>query len=125
MSGTCGRATLFEILQFRKVLWPLLKCHVTYCPRKTIFQNRIYGPKPKAYDGNKVLVEVKCVSIFNPIYFYQHLTMHYPHQSPNQLRHPEEESMSPSIKFFSQAIALAPDDSVTVEKITGRFAQKG
>ena len=51
--------------------------------------------------------------------------MHYPHQSPNQLRHPEEESMSPSINFFSQAIALAPDDWVTVEKITGRFAEKG
>ena len=51
--------------------------------------------------------------------------MHYPHQSPNQLRNPEEESTSPSIKFFSQAIALAPDDRVTVEKITGRFAEKG
>ena len=27
--------------------------------------------KPKAYDGDRYLVAVKYVSVFNPVYFYQ------------------------------------------------------
>ena len=92
---------------------------------KCLGSHRTTGTKPKVYDGNKMVVGVRFVSIFNPIYFYQHLTMQYPHQSPNQLCHPEEESMPPPIKFFSQAIALAPDNWATPEKITGRFAGEG
>ena len=80
--------------------------------------DRTSGPKPKVYDDNKVLVRVKFVSIFNPIHFYKHLTMHYSHQSPNQLHHAEEESMPPSIKFFAKAIAFTPDDWATAESLS-------
>ena len=80
--------------------------------------DRISGPKPKVYDDNKVLIRVKFVFIFNPIHFYKHLTMHYPHQSPNQLHHAEEESMPPSIKFFAKAIAFTLDDWATAESLS-------
>jgi len=54
------------------------------------------------------------VSVFNPIFFYQHLTMNHPHHSPSGLRHPEEESMPPTIKFLAQAVALqTPGELVT------------
>ena len=79
----------------QQTLLQWLRCH------------RTSGSKPKPYDVDKVLVGVKFASVFNPIYFYQHLTMHFPHHSPTQLCHPEEETMPPSIRFFSQAIALA------------------
>ena len=52
---------------------------------------------------------VKNVSVFNPVYFYQYLTMHYPHRSPNELRHPEPDSMPKTIQFFSQEVALLPE----------------
>ena len=47
--------------------------------------HRTSGDKAKSYDVDKVLVGVKFVSIFNPLYFYQYLTMHYPHWRPSQL----------------------------------------
>ena len=87
--------------------------------------HRTSGSKPKPYDVDKVLVGVKFVSLFNPIYFYQHLTMHFPHVSPTQLRHPEEDTMPPSIRFFAQAIALAPDHWGTAEQITSLFSREG
>ena len=49
---------------------------------------------------------------------YKDLTMHYPHQSPNQLHHAEEESMPPAIKFFAKAIAFTPDDWATAESLS-------
>ena len=52
---------------------------------------------------------VKNVSVFNPVYFYQYLTMHHPHRSPNELRHPEPDSMPKTIQFFSQEVALLPE----------------
>jgi len=72
--------------------------------KQCLGSHRTSGPKLKAYDGDKVLVGIKFVSIFNPIYFYQHLIMHYPHQGPNQLCHPEEESMPPPMKFFHRPL---------------------
>ena len=59
--------------------------------------HQTYGDKAKSCDVDKVLVGVKFVSTFNPLYFYQYLMMHYPHRQPSQLRHPEEDSMPPSI----------------------------
>ena len=96
-----------------QTLLQCLRCH------------RTSGSKPKPHDVDKVLVGVKFVSLFNPIYFYQHLTMHFPHVSPTQLRHPEEDTMPPSIRFFAQAIALAPDHWGTAEQITSLFSKEG
>ena len=81
--------------------------------------------KPKAYDGDRYLVGVKFVSVFNPVYFYQYITMHHPHRSPNELRHPEEESMPKSIQFFSQAVALLPDTWQSPDTITNQFEHEG
>ena len=44
-----------------------LRCHQTS------------ASKPKPYTDDRVLVGVKYVSLFNPIFFYQHLTMNFPH----------------------------------------------
>lgn len=79
------------------------------CLLEWLRSHRTSGAKPKPYHENKVLVGVKFVSVFNPLYFYQYLTIHYPHRRPNELRHPEEDSMPASIQFFSQAAALLPD----------------
>ena len=79
----------------------------------------------KAYDGERYLVEVKFVSVFNPVYFYQYLTMHHPHRSPNELRHPEEESTPKSIQFFSQAVALLPETWQSPDTITNQFEHEG
>ena len=65
--------------------------------------------KPKAYEGDRYLAGVKNISVFNPVYFYQYLTMHYPHRFPNELRHPEPDSMPKTIQFFSQEVALLPE----------------
>ena len=58
-----------------------LRCHQTS------------GSKPKPYTDNRVQVGIKYVSLFNPIFFYQHLTMNFPHRHVNQLRHPGEDTM--------------------------------
>ena len=42
------------------------------------------GAKPKPYTDDRVLVGVKYVSLFNPISFYQHLTMNFPHREAKQ-----------------------------------------
>lgn len=81
--------------------------------------------KPKAYDGDRNLVGVKYRSVFNPVYFYQYLTMHPPHHSPNELRHPEKESMPKTIQFFSQAVALLPETWQSLDIITKQFEHEG
>ena len=86
--------------------------------------HRTSGNKPKAYDVDKVLVGVKFVSIFNPIYFYQYLTIHHLHRSPTQLSHTEEESMPSSICFFSQAAALTTDHWSSPESIAAYFSRE-
>ena len=73
-----------------------LRCHQTS------------GSKPKPYADDRVLVGVKYVSIFNPIFFYQHLTMNWPHREVNALRHAEEDTMPETIKHFAQSVALTP-----------------
>ena len=83
------------------------------------------SPKPKACDGDRYLIGVKFVSVFNPVYFYQHLTMHHPHRSPDELRHPEEESMPKSIQFFSQAVALLPATWQSPDSISQQFEHEG
>ena len=62
--------------------------------------------KPKPYTNDRVLVGVKYVSLFNPIFFYQHLTMNFPHRHVNQLRHPAEDAMPETMKHFAQSIAV-------------------
>lgn len=87
------------------------------CPRSEDDQSLLFwlrthnttSTKPKAYDGDRYLVGVKYVSVFNPVYFYQYLTMHHAHRLTNELRHLEEESMPKSIQFFLQAVALLPE----------------
>ena len=81
--------------------------------------------KPKACDGDRYLIGVKFVSVFNPVYFYQHLTMHHPHRSPNELRHPEEESIPKSIQFVSQAVALLPETWQSSHTISQEFEHEG
>ena len=69
-----------------------LRCHQTS------------GSKSKPYADDRVLVGVKYVSIFNPIFFYQHLTMNWPHREVNALRHAEEDTMPDTIKHFAHTL---------------------
>lgn len=68
---------------------------------------------------------VKFVSVFNPVYFYQYLTMHHPHRRPCQVRHPEEASMPAAIQFFSQAAALLTHHWSTSAAVSERFSREG
>lgn len=90
-----------------------LRCHQTS------------GSKPKPYGDHRVLVGVKYVSLFNPIFFYQHLTMNFPHREANQLRHAGEDTMPDTINHFSQCIALTPQYWDTAETITAEFELEG
>ena len=58
-----------------------LRCHQTS------------SSKAKAYATDRVLVGVKYLSVFNPIFFYQHLTMHHPHRRVEDLHHPQVTTM--------------------------------
>ena len=90
-----------------------LRCHQTS------------GSKPKPYADDRVLVGVKYVSIFNPIFFYQHLTMNFPHREVNALRHTEEDTMPDTIKHFAQSVALTPQYWNTADTITTEFEHEG
>ena len=90
-----------------------LRCHQTS------------GSKPKPYADDRVLVGVKYVSIFNPIFFYQHLTMNFPHREVNALRHTEEDTMPDTIKHFAQSVALTPQYWDTADTITTEFEHAG
>ena len=83
------------------------------------------GAKPKPYTDDWVLVGVKYVSLFNPIFFYQHLTMNFPHREAKQLRHAEEDTMPETIKHFAQSIAFTPQNWDTAETITAEFEHEG
>ena len=72
-----------------KTLLQWLRCHQTS------------GSKPKSYGEDRVLVGVKYVSVFNPIFFFQHLTMHYPHRLAHQLQHQHASTMPSSIVYFA------------------------
>ena len=87
--------------------------------------HRTSGVKAKPYNEDKVLVGVKFVSVFNPVYFYQYLNMHHAHRRPYQLRHPEEATMPSAIQYFSQAAALQPDHWSTSAAVTERFSRDG
>ena len=83
------------------------------------------GAKPKPYTDDRVLVGVKYVSLFNPIFFYQHLTMNFPHREAKQLRHAEEDTTPETIKHFAQSIAFTPQNWDTAETITAEFEHEG
>ncbi|CAH3152175.1 unnamed protein product, partial [Porites lobata] len=115
-----------------KVCWTD-KCTVLFRPpfpdqtegNKTLLQwlryHQTSGAKPKPYTDDRVLVGVKYVSLFNPIFFYQHLTMNFPHREAKQLRHAEEDTMPETIKHFAQSIAFTPQNWDTAETITAEF----
>ena len=68
---------------------------------------------------------VKFVSVFNPVYFFQHLLVNYPHRHAAQLRHLEQATMPPAIQFFSQAVSLMPDCWSRPEQIRQQFDHEG
>ena len=84
--------------------------------KHTIVRNRV-----KTMEDNKYLVGVKFVSIFNPVFFHQHLLVHQPHLHPNELRHLEEETMQASIHHFAQALTLQPEKWTTPEQIRSQL----
>ena len=67
----------------------------------------------------------KCGKEGNPVFFYQHLLVHWPHRNANQLRHSEESTMPHVVKFFSQAAALQPGNWTTTEQIRTQFQYEG
>lgn len=73
--------------------------------------------KQKAYGEDRVLVGVKYVSVFNPVFFYQHLTMHYPHRTVDTLHHAQSSTMPSTIAYFAQSAALMPDSWNTSDTV--------
>lgn len=60
--------------------------------------------KSKPLQDDKYLVSVKFVSVFNPVFFFQHFLVLHPHCHPQGLRHSEELSMLESVKFTFSAL---------------------
>ena len=90
-----------------------LRCHQTS------------SSKPKPYAMDRVLVGVKYVSVFNPIFFYQHLTMHDPHRHVEDLHHAQASTMPSSIAYFAQSAAVTPQYWNTSDAITTFFEKEG
>ena len=90
-----------------------LRCHQTS------------AAKAKPYPNDRVLVGVKYVSVFNPIFFYQHLTMHHPHRHVQDLHHPQASTMPCSIAYFAQSAAITPESWNTSDAITTFFEKEG
>ena len=90
-----------------------LRCHQTS------------SSKPKPYAKDRVLVGVKYVSVFNPIFFYQHLTMHHPHRHVEDLHHAQASTMPSSIAYFAQSAAVTPQYWNTSDAITTFFEKEG
>ena len=88
-------------------------------------RNHSISTKTKPLDKDKYLVGLKFVSVFNPVYFFQHLLVHWPHRNADQLRHSEESTMPHVVKFFSQAAALQPGNWTTAEQIRSQFQYEG
>ena len=65
------------------------------CLRK----HTLVGNRSKTLDRDKYLKAVKCVSVFNPVFFFQNLPLHHPCHAV-QLRHLEESSMPPAIQYI-------------------------
>ncbi len=68
---------------------------------------------------------IKYVSVFNPVYFYQHLAVNHPHRSAEQLHHREEESMPVNVKYFAQAVRLQPYEWSNAQQILEHFKYEG
>ena len=90
-----------------------LRCHQTS------------SSKAKAYATDRVLVGVKYLSVFNPIFFYQHLTMHHPHRRVEDLHHPQATTMPSTIAYFAQSAVLTPECCNTSDAITAFFENEG
>ena len=90
-----------------------LRCHQTS------------SAKAKPYANDRVLVGVKYVSVFNPIFFYQHLPMHHPHRHVEDLHHPQASTMPSSIAYFAQSAAITPESWNTSDAITAFFEKEG
>ena len=72
---------------------------------------RVYNENPatpKRYKSCTSLVALKTVSIFNHVFFYQHVLMHWPHTDSADLHHPRQASLPKGIRFFVQAQQLLP-----------------
>ena len=63
---------------------------------------------PKRYKSGTRLVALKTLSIFNHVFFYQHLVMHWPHTDSGDLHHPRQASLPKAIRYFVQAQQLLP-----------------
>lgn len=65
------------------------------------------------------------MSVFNAVFFHQHLLVHHPHRHPSKLRHLEEHTMPSSIRHFAQAVTLQPEKWSTPEQVRSQFEQEG
>lgn len=95
-------------------------CLLQWLRRHTIVRNRV-----RSLDNDKYLVGVKFVSVFNAVFFHQHLLVHHPHRHPSELRHLEEHTMPSSIRHFAQAVTLQPEKWSTPEQVRSQFEQEG
>ena len=67
---------------------------------------------------------LKQFSVFNPLYFFQMLVMHYPHRTHNELRDPKEDRLPEPIKYFIPACQKLPQIFGSREAIVGYFSKE-
>ena len=78
--------------------------------------------KPKKYTSGTTLVGVQQFSVFNPVFFFQHLLMNHPHTSEEQIHHSEEQQLPASVKYFRKATELLPELWMSQDAINSYFA---
>ena len=60
---------------------------------------------PKPYKRGVALVGVKYVSVFNPVFFFQHLLLNVTFTSLEDIVHPDHERLPEDLKHFAAALA--------------------
>ena len=70
------------------------------------------------------LVGLKHFPVFNPLYFFQMLVMHYLHRTNDELRDPREDRLPEPIKYFVPACHKLPQIFGSREAILEYFSKE-
>ena len=81
---------------------------------------------PKLYKpGSTTLVGAKMRSVFADEFFHQYNVLYIPHRKPEDLYHPDDDSLPVPIKCFAAAWLLSPDLWNSSDKVAEYFSLHG
>jgi len=81
---------------------------------------------PKLYKrGTTTLVGAKMRSVFADQFFHQYNVLYIPHRKPEDLYHPDDDSLPVPIRCFAAAWLLSPDLWNNSDKVTEYFSLHG